>query len=67
MTGLKTQAKTIHVPTTTMVIIFCGLLMFYQIFFLPQAKWSMVISSNNGIYEFSKKLPNNLRLMILGN
>ena len=66
MTGFKTQAKTIHVPTTTMIIIFCGLLMFYQILFLPQAKWSM-ISSNNGIYEFPKKLPNDLRLMILGN
>ena len=41
--------------------------MFYQIFFSPQVKQSMIISNKFGIYELSHELPKDLRLRILGN
>ena len=37
--------------------------MFYQILFSPQVKRSAIISNKHGIYE----LPNDVRLMTLGN
>ena len=36
--------------------------MFYQIFFSPQVKQSVIISNKNCIYEFPDKLLNYLRL-----
>ena len=41
--------------------------MFSQIFLSPKVKQSTIISNKHGIYEFSHKLPNDLRLRILGN
>ena len=38
-----------------------------QIFLSPQMKRSVIISNNYGIYELPHKLPNDLRLSILGN
>ena len=38
-----------------------------QTFFSPQVKRRMIISNKHGIYELPHKLPNNLRLRILGN
>ena len=48
-------------------IIFRGFLMFYQIFLSPQGKRSAIISNKHVIYELPHKLPNDLRLRILGN
>ena len=45
------------------VITFWDVLMFYQIFFSSQAKRIVIINNKHSIY----KLPNNLRLRILGN
>ena len=50
-----------------MAIIFWDFLMFYQIFFLFQVKWSVIIGNKHGIYELPEDLPNNLRLRILEN
>ena len=33
-------------------------MMFYQIFFSPQVKRSVIISNNHGIFELSHKLQN---------
>ena len=41
--------------------------MFYQIFLSAQVKQIMIISNKHGIYELPHKLPNKLRLRILGN
>ena len=41
--------------------------MFYQIFFSPQVKRSVIISNKHGTYELPHKFPNDLRLRILGN
>ena len=41
--------------------------MFYQIFLSLQVKRYAIISYKHGIYELPYKLPNNLRLKILGN
>ena len=41
--------------------------MFYQIFPLLQMKQSAIITNKHGIYELSHKLPNDLKLRILGN
>ena len=49
-----------------MFIIFWDILTDEQIFFSPQVK-SVIISNKHGIYELPHKLPNNLRLRILGN
>ena len=43
------------------------LLMFYQIFLSTQVKRSAIITYKHGIYELPYKLPNYLRLRILGN
>ena len=52
---------------TILVIIFCDFLMFYQILFSPQVKGIVIISNKHGISDFSHKLPDDLRLKILGN
>ena len=52
---------------TIIDIIFEEFLILYQIFFSPQVKRSMIISSKQGIYELPHKLPNDLRLRIVGN
>ena len=39
----------------------------YQIFLSTQVKRSAIISNKKGVYEFPQKLPNDLRLRILGN
>ena len=41
--------------------------MFYQIFLSPQVKRIVIISNKHGIYELPHELPNDLRLMKLGN
>ena len=51
--------------TTIMDIIFRDFLIFYQIFFSPQVKRSVIISNKHGIYALPHKLPHDLR--ILGN
>ena len=50
---------------TTVFIIFCDFLMFYQIFLSPQVKRSAIISNIHGIYELPHELPNELTLRIL--
>ena len=39
----------------------------YQIFLSIQVKRSAIISNKKGVYELPQKLPNDLRLRILGN
>ena len=46
---------------------FWDFLILYRIFFSPQVKLSVIISNKRGMYEFCTKLPNELRLKILGN
>ena len=41
--------------------------MFYQIFFSPQVKRSVIIINKYGIYELPYELPINLILRVLGN
>ena len=41
--------------------------MFYEIFFSPQVKRCVIITSKHGIYELPQELPNNLRFRILEN
>ena len=41
--------------------------MFYQIFFLPQVKRSVITTYKHGIYDLPHELRNGLRLRILGN
>ena len=41
--------------------------MFYQIFYSPQVKRYAIITYKRGMYELPHKLPNDLRLSILGN
>ena len=53
--------------TTTMVITFWDLLIFYQIFLSPQVKWSVIISNKHGTSKLPHKLPKNFRLRDLGN
>ena len=55
------------VKTSVMDIIAWDCLILYRIFFSPQVKQSMIISSKHGIYELPHELLNDLRLMILGN
>ena len=52
--------------STIMGIIFRDILIFYQVFFLPQGKRSVIISNKYGICELPHELPYNLRLRILG-
>ena len=49
-----------------LVIIFWDFLMFYQIFFSPQVKRSVIINNKHDIYELPHELRNDLRLRILG-
>ena len=49
------------------VIIFRDFLMFYQIFYSPQVKQSMIISNNHGIYKLLQELLSDLSLRILRN
>ena len=53
--------------STTSLIIFWDFLMFYQIFFSPQVKQWTIITYKHGTYWLPQKLPNDLRLRILGN
>ena len=46
-------------------IIFWDFLILYQIYFLAQVKWNVIISNKHGKYELPKELPNDLGLMIL--
>ena len=50
-----------------MVIMFWDFLIFEQIIFSPQVKWSVIVSNKHGMYELLNQLPNNLKLRILGN
>ena len=52
--------------STIMGIIFRDFLIFYQVFFSPQVKQSVIISNKHGIYELPHELTNDLRLGILG-
>ena len=49
------------IDATTMFIIFWDILIDKQIFFLPQVKRGVIISSKHGIYDLPPELPNNLR------
>ena len=49
------------------VITFWDFLVFYQILLSPQVKQCAIITYKHGIYDLPHKLPNNLRLRILGN
>ena len=49
------------------VIIFRDFLMFYQIFYSPQVKQSMIISNNHGIYKLLQELLSDLSVRILRN
>ena len=46
-----------------MDIIFWDILLFYQIFFSPQVKWSVIISNKHSIHELPHELPNDLRIL----
>ena len=50
-----------------MQIILWDILMHCQIFLLPQAKRSAIISNKQGVYKLPHKLPNHLGLTTLGN
>ena len=39
----------------------------FDILLLPQVKQCVIISNKHGLYELTHKLPNDLRLMVLGN
>ena len=51
--------------STIPVIIFWDFLMF-KVFLSPQVKRNAIIINKYGIYKFPDKLPNDLRLKILG-
>ena len=50
-----------NLVTTVIVIMFWDFLMFYQIFFSPQVKRSVIITNNYGICELPHKFLNDLR------
>ena len=50
-----------NLVTTIIVIMFWDFLMFYQIFFSPQVKRSVIITNNYGICELHDKFLNDLR------
>ena len=52
---------------TIIFIVFWDFLVFYQIFFSPQAKRCSIITYEHGIYELPHELPKDLRATILGN
>ena len=49
-----------------MDLIFRDFLMFYEVFFSPQVKQSVIITNKHGISELPHELANNLRHRILG-
>ena len=51
----------------TILVIFRDMLMFDEVFVSPQVKRIVIISNKHGIYELPHELPNDLRLMTLGN
>ena len=53
--------------STISCITFLDFSMFYKVFCSPQMKRWAIIPYKHGIYELSHKLPNDLRLRILGN
>ena len=52
---------------TIMDKIFEDFLIFYQIFFSPQVKRSMIVSNKHSICKLPHELPNNFRVRILPN
>ena len=48
-----------------MDIIFCYVLILYQILFSPQVKKNVIISNKHGIYKLTLELQKDLRLRIL--
>ena len=52
---------------TIMEIILRDFLMFHQILLSPRVKRNSIISNKQSVYELPHKLPNDLRLRILGN
>ena len=60
----KIQKKVLQ---TIIVVIFRDFVMFYQIFFSPQVKQSVIISNKHVIYGLPHELPYDLRLRILRN
>ena len=53
--------------TTMMYIIFWEFLVFYEFFYSPQVKRSVIISHKHGICNLLYKLKNKVRYSILGN
>ena len=53
--------------TTMMYIIFWEFLVFYEFFYSPQVKRSVIISHKHGICNLLYKLKNKVRFSILGN
>ena len=64
--SLKLLAHHQNVATISFII-FWDFWMFSQIFLSPQVKWWAIIAYKHGIYKLPHKLPNDLRLRILGN
>ena len=60
------SGQRVTIPTL-IFIIFWDVLIFYQIFFLPQVKPCVIVTYKHGIYELPYELSNDLRLRILGN
>ena len=48
-------------------VVFWEFLTFYQIFLSPKVKRCAIITHRHGMYDLPHKLPNDLRLKILGN
>ena len=65
--SLQNLVTSIMLQSTIMDIIFWDFVILYQIFFSSQVKQSVIISNKHGIYTLFLKLPNELRLRILGN
>ena len=50
-----------------MRIVFIDFLIFYQIFLSPQVKRCTIIGNKRGIYQLPHELPNDMKLIVLGN
>ena len=48
-------------------VVLSDILMFYKILFSLQLEQSMIISNEHGINDLPHKLPNKVRIRILGN
>ena len=60
-------SSNLQIKPSIMVVIFWDFLIFDQIFLSPQVKRTASISNKHAIYELPHKLPNDLRLGIVGN